>query len=304
MINDTLGGSGKINMKIKEKFGDFLVYLKKKGLTEHSIGEYKRFLYGALSHSVLTEKKIEDLKMIDVASVIEAGKVHGEYGPQRAVVVLRRYLKFLKNSGMKLPFDWRDIEVPKVPEKEQAYLTEEEFNSFVEKIPLNTLYGLRDRALYEILFSTGARIGEILSLNRSDIDWEKKEAKVKGKGGDEGMIYFSDRSLEWLKKYLETRTDDCSALFVTYHFDGIRPLSKVNARKHLLNYRKKFGIDKKITHHAFRRSFCSLLLDRGATIKEVQYLARHKSERTTLRFYIKVEKRKAKEVHQKIFKGI
>jgi len=291
-------------MRVKDKFEEFLIYLRKKGLTEHSIGEYRRFLFGALSHSVLTDKKVEDLKMVDVASIIEAGKIHGEYGSQRAVVTLRRYLKFLKDSGVRLPFDWRDIEVPRVPEKEQAYLTEEEFNSFIEKIPLNTLYGLRNRTLYEVLFSTGARIGEILSLNRSDIDWEKKEVKVKGKGGDEGMIYFSDRSLGWLKKYLETRTDDCPALFVTYNFNGIRPLLKVSARKHLLNYRRKFGMDKKITHHAFRRSFCSLLLDRGATIKEVQYLARHKSERTTLRFYIKVEKRKAKEVHQEIFSGL
>ena len=291
-------------MKVTDKFEEFLAYMRKKGLTKHSIIEHKRFLYGALAHSVLTEKKVEDLRIIDVASVIEAGKIHGEYGSQRAVVTLRRYLKFLKDSGIKLSFDWRDVEVPRVPDKEQAYLTEEEFNSFVEKIPLDTLYGLRDRALYEVLFSTGARIGEMLSLKRGDIDWEKKEAKVKGKGGDEGMIYFSDRSLGWLKKYLETRADDCSALFITYGYRGISPLKKVNARKSLLNYRRKFKIEKRITHHAFRRSFCSLLLDRGATIKEVQYLARHKSERTTLRFYCKIEKRKAKEVHQEIFDKI
>lgn len=288
-------------MKIKDKFEDYLQYLKQKGLTNHTIGEYRRFLYGALSHALLKDKNVKDLKLVDVVSVIESGKIHGEYGPQRAIVTLRRYLKFLKDSGIKLNFDWRDIEMPKVSEKEQDYLTEEEFNDFIEKIPLNTLYGLRDRTLYEVLFSTGARIGEMLSLKRSDIDWVKKEAKVKGKGGDEGMIYFSDRSLEWLKRYLETRTDSCLALFVVYSFQGIVPLTKVNARKHLLKYRKIFGLEKKITHHAFRRSFCSLLLDKGATIKEVQYLARHKSERTTLRFYTKVEKRKAKETHQRIF---
>ncbi len=288
-------------MRLKDYFPDFLEYMRKKGLTEHTIGEHKRFLYGALGHCPLKDKRAKDLRLIDVADVIEAGRLHGEYGPQRSVVTLRRFLKFLYDSGIRLPFDWQEIKIPMVPEKEQPYLTEGEFDGFVEKIPLNTLYGLRNRALYEVLFSTGARIGEIVSLKRDIIDWENREAKIKNaKSGDEGMIYFSERSLRWLKRYLDTRADNCPALFITYGFQGITPLSGMMSRKHLAAYRRKLEVKKRITHHAFRRSLATLLLENGATIKEVQYLMRHKSERTTLRFYTKVNKRRAKEVHQRI----
>ena len=292
-------------MRVKNGFQNYFEYMRQKGLTQKTIQEHHRFLFGAVSHSLLIDKKIKHLKIVDTASIIEAGKAHGEFGPQRAIVVFRRYLKFLKESGEKIPFDWREVEVPKIPEKEQDFLTETEFNNFVEKIPLHTLYGLRDRTLYELLFSTGARISEILFLNKNDIDLESKEVKIKGaKGENERWLYFSERSLFWLKKYLATRGDSYQALFITYNPQNITRLSSCVARKRLLKYRKDFGFTKQITHHCFRRSFCSLLLDKGATIKEVQYLARHKSPRTTLKFYTKVEIRKVKETHQKIMNEV
>ncbi len=292
-------------MRVKDGFQNYFEYMRQKGLTEKTIREHRRFLFGAVSHSLLIDKKIKHLKIADVASVIEAGRTHGEHGPTRAICTLRRYLKFLKESGEKIPFDWREIEVPKVAEKEQDFLTETEFNNFVEKISLHTLYGLRDRTLYEILFSTGARISEILSLNKNGIDLENREVKIKGaKGENEGWLYFSERSLSWLKRYLATRGDECPDLFITYNPQKISRLSSCVARKHLLKYRKEFGFTKQITHHSLRRSFCSLLLDKGATIKEVQHLARHKSPRTTLKFYAKVEIRKAKETHQRIMNEV
>lgn len=287
-------------MRLKDYFKPFLEYKRKQGCTEHTIREYKRFL--SAFHNPITEKRVDELKLVDVAEVIEIGKLMGEYGPQRAVVVFRQLLKFLEDSGEKLSFNWTKIKVPIVREKEQDFLTEKEFEDFVIKLP-NTFYGIRDRAIYETLWSTGLRIGEILSLKKDDLDFQNKEVKIKTlKSGDEGKVYFSERCISWLKKYLEMRTDNCPALFVIY-CQEVRPLKKIQARKNLLNYRRKFGIKKKITHQAFRRSFCSLLLDKGATIKEVQVLARHRSERTTLRFYCKIEKMKAKEVHQRIFNG-
>ena len=229
-----LGGRQRKKMIVKDKFPDYFDYMKRKGLKEKTVIEHKRFLYGSISHCPISEKRIKTLKLVDIAYLIESGKQHGEYGSQRAVCVFRSYLNFLEDSGIRLPFKWEKIKIPKVPQKEQIYLTEQEFNDFLEKIPLNTLYGLRDRALYEVLFSTGGRISEILNLKRSEIDWIKKEAKIKNsKTGDEETIYFSDRSLKWLKRYLETRADNHSALFVTYGFRGITRLIPVVARRHL-----------------------------------------------------------------------
>jgi integrase/recombinase XerD len=289
-------------MRLKDYFEPFLEYKKKGGCVDHTIGEYKRFLYGAISHCPVGEKRIKDLRLVDIVDVIEGGKSHGVWGSQRSLSVFRQLLKYLDDSGIKLPFNYVKIKLPRVFEKEQDFLTPQEFDDFVAKLP-NDFYGLRDRAIYEVLWATGMRIGELFILNRGDIDFQNKEVKIKTeKSGDEGRVYFSDRSLDWLKTYLDTRKDDEPALFVIYN-QGVRRLSKIQARKNLLNYRQKFGIIKKITHHAFRRSFCSLLLDRGATIKEVQVLARHRSERTTLKFYCKIEKTKAKQIHSEIFNG-
>jgi len=142
-------------MRLKDYFDSFLEYKRKEGCIEHTLREYRRFLFGSLFHCSLENKRIKDLRLTDVAEVIEAGKSHGEYGSQRSVVVFRQLLKFLEDSGEKLPFNWAKIKVPVVPMKEQDFLTPEEFDDFVEKIPIDTFYGLRDRAIYETLWSMG-----------------------------------------------------------------------------------------------------------------------------------------------------
>jgi site-specific recombinase XerD len=114
-------------------------------------------------------------------------------------------------------------------------------------------------------------------------------------------VYFA--SCNCLSSFYFKNIDNNVALFVVYQ-QGIRRLTRCQARKNLAAYRDKFGVNKRVTHHLFRRRFCSLLLDKGATIKEVQYLARHKSERTTLRFYCKASKEKVRDVHKRIFNEI
>jgi len=276
-------------MKVKKRFEDYLDYLQKIGRAEETIKSHRRMLYGAISHIPLSERELKDLKLTEVqAQLITSGRKHKKYGPMKAVITFRTYLKFLKDSGIDIPFDWRELEVPKVPEKEQKWITLEEFNKFVEKIN-----NLRDRALYECLFSTGARISELISLNKEDIDFKRKEAIVKDcKNGEEGKIYFSKRSLFRLKKYLKKRKDKCPALFISQRN---KRLALSTARYNIKKYSQG-----ELNHHCFRRSLATLLLERGATIKETQYLLRHRSERTTLRYYCKVNKRRAKKVHQRI----
>ena len=285
-------------MVLKDYYNSFLEAKRKEGLAPNSLKKYERMLFGSLSHSV-ERKKILDLKKTDVLDVIEAGKRHGEYGPTDSVVVFRQLMKFLEDSGVEIPFNWLTISVPAVRDKEQPFLTEEEFEIFISEIDLTEPDGLRDRALYELLWATGTRIGEALLLDRDCV--KDNEAIIRNiKTNDDGRIYFSKRCLEWVGKYLETRKDDNEALFIS-HWPKIKRLSRQMAIKNLAKRRKKSKIGKRITNHAFRRSFASLLLDRGATVKETQYLCRHRSERTTLRHYIKLETRKAKLIYQKIY---
>jgi site-specific recombinase XerD len=192
------------------------------------------------------------------------------------------------------------IKLSNPPEKEQDFMEEKEFDDFVNQLDVSKFYEIRDRALYETLWSTGLRIGEALALNRSD--FAKGEKVIKNeKGGSEAKVFFSDRCIYWLNEYMKRRADNCEALFVTFTNEGVKRVLRCRARQRLADYRKKFGGELKITHMAFRRSFGSEIINKGADIKQAQYLMRHRSERTILKFYAKVKQQKLRGIHNAIF---
>ncbi len=283
-------------MKIKDKILDFLDYLHQKDYAEKTINEYNRHFSGSLAHSSLYDKRLKDIHLTDMSALLEAGKSHGRFGPQRSLSVFRQYLKYLKESGEKFDLDYRDIKLPVIPSPPNEYLTLEELELIRNSLS-NDMAGLRCRCLIEILLDTGMRISEAISLDKTDVDFEKKEALVTNcKTHEKEKVYFTDRSLFWISKYLEKRKDDLPCLFVS----GRGRLLSVTSRNYMRTHLNNLGINKHIKHHIFRKTFCTYLIQGGANIKSVQYLARHKSERTTLKVYCCVDKEKAKEAHQKI----
>ena len=291
-------------MKIKDYFEDYLNYLYLEGRSPKTIREHRRFLYGAVVHSPVADKRINHLKLTDVAYLIESGKMHGEFGSQRAVSVFRCYLHYLHDKGIKLPLDYRDIQVPRSPYKEGVYYTKEElekiFNAIMTKGTATYFCRLRLRALLEVLFASGMRISEALSLTKEQFYKEikpRKEAIIKGKGGDQRVVYFTDRSIKWIEKYLAARKDNSPALFVS--MKGT-PLKVVTAKSDLMRHRKEWGIDKRVHFHAFRRSLATYLIEHGADIKTTQIVLGHKSERTTLKYYVIANKQRAKDVYHQL----
>lgn len=283
-------------MKIKETFEQYLKYLEERGLSPKTVREHQRLINGSLAHSI-AEYDISDLKMTDVSKVIAAGRAHGQYGSQRSVVILRRLLKYIKDSGIPIPFDWYEIEVPKVPQKPTEYLTPEELELVMNSLNISTPAGLRTRAVLEVLYATGMRIAEAISLNKDDVDWENKEAMVtNAKTKEIEKIYFTDRCLQWLKKYLDSRKDDLPSLFVS----GRGRMLSVTSRNYIRTHLWHLGIRKHIKHHLFRKTFATHLIQGGADITAVGDLCRHRSPRTTLRYYAAINKERSKEIHQKI----
>jgi integrase/recombinase XerD len=286
-------------MKVKDTFQKYLEYLETIGAAKNTIKNDKTFLLGTLSHSI-QDMDIESLKPADVAKVIAAGKSHGHYGAQRSVVVLRKLLKFVKESGHPISLKWRDLSIPGVPQKENEYLTEQELEALLNAIDLATPAGLRTRVLLEVLYATGMRIGEAISMDRSDVDWENKEAlitNVKTKAKEK--VYFTDRSLEWLKRYVNSRKDKNPALFISGRERMVRASSGGYIRTHLKQLADKLGIRKKIKHHLFRKTYVTHLLQHKADIIAVRDLARHKSEQTTLENYAAFDDELAKEAHDR-----
>ena len=283
-------------MKLSDNYANYLEYLRAKGMSPKTIVEHHRFLYGSLSHSI-QDVEIDNLRIADIAKVMEAGIRHGKTGPQRSVCVYRRLLKFMKESGLRIPFDWRDLEVPKLKSKPVEYLTLEELEKVRNHLNPNKMADLRTRALIEVLLDTGIRISEACSLDKKDIDWEKKETRVvNAKSKDIEMVYFTDRSIYWLKKYLEKRNDSLPSLFVS----GRGRLLTVTSRNYMRTHLDNIGIRKHIKHHIFRKTFATYLIQGGVNIKEVQTLCRHRSERTTLKAYVGVNIEQAKVSHQNI----
>jgi len=287
-------------MKVIDRFEDCLNYFRQKDYSEKTIREYKRYFYGGISHSSIANKKINKLKLTDIACLIEAGKRHGEFGSQRIVSVFRCYLHFLKDNGVKIPFDYRDLEVPRPPRKVKTILEKTELKRIFRQVPVNTITDLRLRAFLELLFSTAMRLGEARSVNLKDIDFSKKEIKIKSsKGGDERIVYLTNRAIYWLRRYLKRRFDNCPALFTTYLGTGRWEQPGNQIRQFFRSVS-----DKIITPHTIRRTTATLLLQNGADLKATQIILGHKSERTTLRDYIVCTQKKAKQIHQRIFAKI
>ena len=283
-------------MKLREQFEPFLKYLSDQGKSEKTVHEYHRLLYGSIAHSI-SEYEIDDLKMTDVAKVMAAGREHGNYGPQRSVLTMRQLLKFIRQSGIQIPFDWHELELPKVPQKPTEYLTPQELEIVMGALDLSKPAGMRTRALLEVLYATGMRIAEAISLNKADIDWENKEAMVvNAKNKEIEKIYFTDRCLYWLKRYHDSRKDNLPCLFVS----GRGRLLSVTSRNYILTHLQNLGIKKHIKHHLFRKTFATHLIQGGADITAVGDLCRHRSPRTTLRYYAAINKERSKEIHQKI----
>lgn len=155
---------------------------------------------------------------------------------------------------------------------------------------------LRDLALIDILASTGMRVGELVLLNRDDINFEERECVVFGKGSKERMVYFDARTKIHLQNYLESRTDDDPALFVSLKAPHERlQIGGVEVR--LRNLGKKLGIHK-MHPHKFRRTLATVAIDKGMPIEQLQSLLGHRRIDTTLQ-YAMVKQSNVKLAHRK-----
>lgn len=155
---------------------------------------------------------------------------------------------------------------------------------------------LRDLALIDILASTGMRIGELVLLNRKDINFEERECVVFGKGNKERMVYFDARTKIHLQEYLNSRTDNNPALFVSLKapYDRMK-IGGIEAR--LRGMGRNLGIDK-VHPHKFRRTLATMAIDKGMPIEQLQQLLGHKRIDTTLQ-YAMVKQSNVKIAHRK-----
>jgi len=213
------------------------------------------------------------------------------------LIALRIFLKYLARQGIKALAPER-IELAKVAERDLDLINEDELERLLAgpkgDPPAGGLKSLRDKAILELLFSTGLRVSELCSLDREDIDIKKSEFSIRGKGDKIRLVFVSDDAKEFLKKYLSKRKDVEEALFVNEKGGRLTPRS---VERMVRFYAIKAGISRKVTPHVLRHVFATDLLQAGADLRSVQTLLGHSSI-TTTQIYTHVTDRQLREVHQ------
>ena len=216
------------------------------------------------------------------------------------LIALRNFLKYLAKRDIKtLSAD--KIELGKQSERQVIFLENNELERLLNAPDESSFKALRDRAILELLFSTGLRVSELCSLNRDSINFKSGEFAVRGKGDKVRLVFLSNTAKEALKNYLEKRGDVDEALFVRNvknpaKEDNLR-LTTRSIERLVKYYAAKAGLSKKVTPHSLRHSFATDLLMNGADIRSVQALLGHSSI-TTTQIYTHITDRQLREVHQ------
>ena len=220
------------------------------------------------------------------------------------LIALRNFLKYLAKRDIEtLPAD--KIELGRQSERQVIFLEENELERLLGAPENNSFKALRDKAILELLFSTGLRVSELCALNRNSLNLKSGEFAVRGKGDKVRLVFLSDTAKEALKNYLEKRKDIDEALFIRQAknpalANDLR-LTTRSVERLVKQYAAKAGLTKKITPHSLRHSFATDLLMNGADIRSVQALLGH-SNITTTQIYTHITDKQLREVH-KTFHG-
>jgi len=220
------------------------------------------------------------------------------------LLALKRFLFFCRDEKkIELCIEPKEIKPPPRPRREVVFLTPDEVEAFIATIPLTTYRGdvhqagLRLRTVVEALLGSAMRISELLSLNRDSIDFKRREARIIGKGNKQRTVFFTDRALTWIKRYLDSRSDDCAALFVCQN--GQDRLKRDDLWRYFDRHRKIAGIKKKVRPHILRHTAATTLLFNGCPAGHIKEILGHERLETTCRYYLGIDQRAAKAAHQK-----
>ncbi len=203
------------------------------------------------------------------------------------LIALRSFLKFCAKRDI-MALNPAKIELARTKRKQVTFLNEEELESLFAQPKIDTMVGLRDRAILELLFASGLRVSELVGLNRDHINLKRREFMVRGKGEKDRLVFVSEEAVSWIEQYLAKRTDNIKPLFIRYSgskkVDLSGNYSRLTARsvqRLVARYALMAGITKHVSPHTMRHSFGTDLLMNGADLRTVQVMLGHSNISTT-----------------------
>ena len=220
------------------------------------------------------------------------------------LIALRGFLKYLSERDI-ASLSPDKIKLPKAARKQVTFLHYDEVKQLIDVIDTSNEEGLRDRAIIELLFSSGLRVSELVNLDRGHVNTKRREFMVRGKGQKDRPVFVSDAAAEWVESYLASRLDNLPPLFLSYSRNNLpsrsgdyRRLGARSIQRMVSKYARLAGITKHVSPHTMRHSFATDLLMNGADIRSVQSMLGHSSISTT-QVYTHVTDEHLREIHEK-----
>jgi len=224
------------------------------------------------------------------------------------LIALRSFLKYLARRNVKTMAPEK-IELAKQGSREPVFLESTDMENLLEapsKTGETGILQARDRAILELFFSTGMRVSELANLKKDQVNLERDEFSVRGKGDKVRVVFISHQARHWLKEYLNMRDDDSPYMFIRHdraaggkndEKENSGPLTPRSIERLVHRYAVMAGITKKVSPHSLRHSFATDLLMNGADLRSVQSMLGHSSI-TTTQIYTHITNQQLREVHQ------
>lgn len=305
-----------IYMSLTELKRQFLEYVEiEKGRSVLTVRNYEHYLTRFLTYaktddpSKLTEGMVREYRLwLNRQPGTKVGRTHDTLKRKTQnyhLIALRAFLKYIRKRGFK-SMNPESIELAKVPERSLDLISPAELDRLMKGPDTNTLAGLRDKAILELLFSTGLRVSELCNLSQEDVDLSRDEFSVRGKGDKIRVVFLSDTAREAVRAYLKARKDFDDAMFIQYGKNAKAEevknkdlrLTPRSVQRIIKQYATRAGITRKVTPHVIRHSFATDLLSNGADLRSVQALLGHANIATT-QVYTHVTDSHLREIHKK-----
>jgi len=297
-------------MRFSKAKTDFLEYLEiEQNRSQKTIANYDHYLTrlvdyaGDITVQDITSELVRKwrlwLNRLGTNTSDELGKATTNYH----LIALRSFLKFCaKRNIAALTAD--KIELSRTKRKQVTFLNEDELQRLFAQPDLGKLNGLRDRAILELLFSSGLRVSELVGLDRDHINLKRREFMVRGKGQKDRPIFISPEAAKWVEHYIQKREDTAKPLFMRYsgakkvdRTGNFHRLTARSVQRMVGNYALLAGITKHVSPHTLRHSFATDLLMNGADLRSVQAMLGHSNIATT-QIYTHVTDPHLKKVHE------
>lgn len=221
------------------------------------------------------------------------------------IIGLRSWLKWLVKNDVQV-IQPEKIDLPKADAHQMKFLPIESVERLLAQPNISSQAGLRDKAILEVLFSTGLRVSELVGLSRDQINLQSQEFGVIGKGRRQRVVFLSDRAKQWLERWLNSRNDNWDPVFI--RFSGKQPdiisdgeemrLTTRSVQRLVDRYCRKARLPIRVSPHGIRHSFATDLLSNGASLRDVQEMLGHKDIGTT-QIYTHVTRPQLKKAHHK-----